>query len=68
VNEWLLRTRRALFFAGAYAVVTIRALDGWSRLSSKRPSNEVRHVLEGRFEFDRIAPLLAATEQTEVND
>jgi hypothetical protein len=69
VNEWLLRTGRALFFAGStYAVVGVKWLEGWPRVSSKRLSNEITEVMEGRFDFDRIVPLLAGSDQAESDD
>ena len=53
VQEWLHRAGWVLFFAGTtYAVVKIKVIDGWGRISSKRIGEDLKKVGRGEFVFD----------------
>ena len=59
VQEWLLRAGWVLFFAGTtYAVVKIKVIDGWGRISSKRINEDLDKVARGQFKFDELEKLL----------
>jgi|ERR1035437_4207551 hypothetical protein len=59
VQEWLLRAGWVLFFAGTtYAVVKIKVIDGWGRISSKRIGEDLDQVARGHFKFHEIEKLL----------
>ncbi len=69
VNDWLLRTGRTLFFAGStYAVVSVKALDGWPAVSSKSMSSEIRAVMEGKFDIRQIALLPSANGEVDFDE
>jgi hypothetical protein len=58
-QEWLSRGGWSLLYARTtYAAVRISAVLGWSRLSSKRMSDELKQILDGNFDFDRHLHLL----------
>src|SRR5215472_1222901 len=59
VQEWLFRVGWVLFFAGTtYAVVKIKVIEGWGRISSKRIGRDVEKVGRGQFNFDALEHLL----------
>ncbi len=59
VQEWLFRAGWALFYAGTtFAMVKIKAVEGWPRVSSKRLQHKLEDVAHGQFDFDRHFHLL----------
>ncbi len=63
VQEWLYRAGWVLFFAGTtYAVVKIKVIDGWGRVSSKRIGEDLEDVGRGAFDFDSLEHLLLGPE------
>jgi|SRR5664279_970358 hypothetical protein len=59
VNERLLRAGRVLCFAcSSYGVVLTSAVQTWSRLQSKRASEEIEGVGERVYDFRALALLL----------
>jgi hypothetical protein len=63
VQEWLSRAGWVLFFAGnTYAVVQIKVIEGWGRISSKRIGEDLRKVGIGEFDFDSLEHLLTERE------
>jgi hypothetical protein len=59
VQEWLFRVGWVLFFAGTtYAVVKMKVVDGWGRISSKRIQRDLEKVWTGEFDFDSLEDLL----------
>lgn len=63
VQEWLHRAGWVLFFAGTtYAVVKIKVIDGWGRISSKRIGEDLEKVGRGEFDFDSLEHLLLGAE------
>jgi hypothetical protein len=58
-----------LFFAGStYAVVRTSVVESWPRITSKRISADVRAVAQGTFDFSRLEPLMAVSDQEEGED
>jgi hypothetical protein len=58
-----------LFFAGStYAVVKTSVVESWPRITSKRISADVRAVAQGTFDFSRLEPLMAVSDQEEGED
>jgi len=63
VQEWLFRVGWVLFFAGkSYAVVKIKVIDGWGRISSKRIKEDLEKVRRGEFDFADLEHLLLGPE------
>lgn len=63
VQEWLFRVGWILFFAGTtYAVVKMKVIDGWGRISSKRIKADLEKVGTGEFDYDSLEHLLLAVE------
>jgi hypothetical protein len=63
VQEWLFRVGWILFFAGTtYAVVKIKVVDGWGRISSKRIAADLEKVATGEFDYDSLEHLLLEPE------
>ncbi len=63
VNEWLLRAGRVLFYAGnSYGVISSRAVESWSRLSSKWIEREAEQALAGVCDFAAFEGLLKVRE------
>jgi hypothetical protein len=63
VQEWLFRVGWILFFAGTtYAVVKMKVVDGWGRISSKRIQADLEKVGRGEFDYDSLEHLLLAAE------
>jgi hypothetical protein len=59
VQEWLFRVGWVLFFAGTtYAVVKIKVIDGWGRISSKKIQPDLEKVGKGDFDYDPLERLL----------
>jgi hypothetical protein len=59
VQEWLFRVGWVLFFAGTtYAVVKMKVIDGWGRISSKRIKADLDDVGTGEFDYDTLEHLL----------
>ena len=55
VQEWLFRFGWVLFFAGTtYAVIKIKVIDGWGRISSKRIQADLEKVGSGQFDYEFI--------------
>jgi hypothetical protein len=58
-----------LFFAGSTcAVVRTSVIESWPRITSKRISADVRAVAQGTFDFSRLEPLMAVSDQEEGED
>jgi hypothetical protein len=58
-QEWLSRGGWSLFYARTtYAAVRTSAVLGWSRLSSKRMTEELKQIRDGKFDFDRYLHLI----------
>jgi hypothetical protein len=52
-----------LFFAGTtFAVVKMKVIDGWGRISSKRIDEDLKKVGRGGFDFDSLEHLLLGSE------
>jgi hypothetical protein len=59
VQEYLLHAGWVLFWAGSsYAVIQVSSVEGWARLSSKRINEDLAEITSGKFDFDRLEPLL----------
>src|SRR3954452_2797456 len=64
VAEWLSGAGITLFFAGStYAVVRTSVVESWPRVTSKRISADMRAVAQGAFNFARLEPLMAVSDQ-----
>src|SRR3954464_11286783 len=69
VAEWLSGAGVTLFFAGAtYAAVKTSVVESWPRVTSKRISADVKAVAQGIFDFSRLEPLMAVSDQEEGED
>jgi hypothetical protein len=65
VQEWLFRVGWVLFFAGTtYAVVKMKVIDGWRRISSKRIGKDLEKVGRGEFDFESLEHLLVGSESS----
>src|SRR5260370_22816373 len=63
VEEWLFRVGWVLFSAGTtYAVVKMKVIEGWGRISSKRIGDDLQKVRRGKFNFDSLEHLLLGSE------
>jgi hypothetical protein len=63
VQEWLFRVGWVLFFAGTtYAVIKIKVIDGWGRISSKRIQADLEKVGSGQFDYESLEHLLIGAE------
>lgn len=63
VEEWLFRVGWVLFSAGTtYAVVKMKVIEGWGRISSKRIGDDLEKVRSGKFNFDSLEHLLLGSE------
>jgi hypothetical protein len=63
VQEWLFRIGWVLFFAGTtYAVVKMKVVDGWGRISSKRIKSDLADVGTGEFDYNSLEHLLLGSE------
>jgi len=65
VQEWLFRVGWILFFAGTtYAVIRMKVVDGWGRISSKRIGDDLEKVGSGEFDFESLEHLLVGSESS----
>jgi hypothetical protein len=63
VQEWLFRIGWVLFFAGTtYAVVKMKVVNGWGRISSKRIQSDLEKVGTGEFDYNSLEYLLLGPE------
>ena len=63
VQEWLFRVGWVLFSAGTtYAVVKIKVVKGWGRISSNRIKDDLEKVVMGEFDFSSLEHLLLGSE------
>jgi hypothetical protein len=63
VQEWLLIAGWALIFAGTtYAMIKVTAVEGWTRLASKRIAAELEAVKKGKFDFASQQHLLTSVD------
>jgi hypothetical protein len=61
VQEWLLVAGWALIFTGTtYALIKVTAVEGWTRLASKRIAAELEAVNKGKFDFTSQQHLLSS--------
>jgi hypothetical protein len=69
LQEWLLVAGWALIFAGStYALIRVTAVEGWTRLASKRIAAELESVKKGKFDFANQRYLLTAFDSTSQDD
>jgi hypothetical protein len=69
VQEWLLLAGWALIFAGTtYAMIKVTAVEGWTRLASKRIAAELESVKKGKFDFDSQQHLLTSVDSNGDDD
>ena len=62
VQEWLFMAGWVLFFArSTYAMINVRVVDAWMRISSNRLEMEIADVQRGRFDFAKLEPLLLSS-------
>jgi hypothetical protein len=65
VQDWLLSTGWALFYAGGvYGAVKTDAVGNWPTLASSRIASLLNDVARGKFEFDALESLLSAGSDT----
>ena len=63
VQEWLFMAGWVLFFAGTiYAMINVRVVDAWMRISAKRLATEIADVPRGKFDFAGLEHLLLRIE------
>ena len=64
VQEWLFMAGWVLFFAGStYAMINVRVVDGWMRISAKRLAKEIAEVQRGKDIFAKFEHLLLRKEE-----
>jgi len=65
IQEILLAAGWCLFLAGPsyFAIIKVKAVEGWGRISSKRIGEELKSVPIGRYNFDNLEPLLLMAEK-----
>jgi len=69
VQEWLLVAGWALIFAGTtYAMIKVTAVEGWTRLASKRIAAELESVKKGKFDFASQQHLLTSVDSNGDDD
>jgi hypothetical protein len=69
VQEWLFMAGWILFFAGStYAMVNVRVVDAWMRISSKRMAEEIADVQRAKFVFAKLEHLLLRKEERADDD
>ena len=64
IQEYLLAAGWSLFCLGPthYAVIKVKSVEGWGRISSKRIDDELKAVSLGRYDFEQLEPLLIREE------
>ena len=69
MQEWLLVAGWALIFAGTtYAMIKVTAVEGWTRLASKRIATELESVKKGKFDFASQQHLLTSVDSNGDDD
>jgi hypothetical protein len=69
VQEWLYRAGWVMFFAGtSYAVITVKVVEGWGLISSKRIADDLDKVGKGQFHFDALEHLILRPESGGANE
>ena len=69
VQEWLFMAGWVLFFAGStYAIINVRVVDGWMRISAKRLAKEIAEVQRGKDIFAKFEHLLLRKEERADDD
>ena len=69
VQEWLFMAGWVLFFAGStYAMINVRVVDGWMRISAKRLAKEIAEVQRGKDVFTKFEHLLLRKEERADDD
>jgi hypothetical protein len=65
VQEWLFMAAWVLFFAGStYAMINVRVVDAWMRISSKRMAKDIAEVQRGdKTVFAKLEGLLLRNEE-----
>jgi hypothetical protein len=65
VQEWLFMAGWVLFFAGStYAMINLRVVDAWMRISAKRMAKEIAEVQRGKKDiFAKFEHLLLRNEE-----
>jgi hypothetical protein len=51
-----------------YAVIKVKSVEGWSRISSKRISDELTRVSRGQFDFRQVEHLLLPQEPSSFDE
>ena len=67
IQEFLLAAGWCLFCVGPthFAIIKKKAVEGWGRISSGRIKDELTAVSRGKFDFERLEPLLLSQEAEE---
>ena len=70
VQEWLFMAGWVLFFAGStYAMINVRVVDAWLRISSKRLAKDIADVQRGdKTVFAKLERLLLRNEERADDD
>lgn len=69
VQEWLFMAGWILFFAGSnYAMINIRVVDAWMRISAKRMAKEIADIQRAKFDFAGLEHLLLRNEEDADDD
>jgi hypothetical protein len=56
VQDWLLQLGWAFFWCGdSFGLIETDTTNDWTRLGSKRISDDLDEVAEGQFDFERLA-------------
>ena len=64
VQEWLFMAGWVLFFAGTtYAMINVRVVDAWMRISSKRMAEDIAEVQRGGL-FSRSMRIASSNRRT----
>jgi hypothetical protein len=70
IQEYLLAAGWSLFCLGPtyYALIKVKNVEGWGRISSKRIADELKAVSLGRYDFEQLEPLLIREEPSASDD
>jgi hypothetical protein len=61
VQDWLLRAGWVMFFTGrSFGIIELDSVESWTRLGSKRISNELAAIAKGEFDFTPLLKLADA--------